>query len=123
MHTKKKVVVLMLLGIAINVIMVYFIVNFTAVDCIVNNYSKPTDRRSTIGVRGLEGEVLTFKLTSKITEGEIEFSVMDSEENIIGSFGQDISGQKIVFEKDDTYEIVALSKGLVGNFRLKVYKK
>lgn len=124
MAGKKKIILaLMLLVLGLSTIIVYLLTNFLSTSTITQNFTEPTDNRATIGVRGSEGEVLTFKLTSKITEGDVQFIITDSEKNVIGSFGQDIVEQKIVFEKDDIYEIAALSESLTGKFKLKVYQK
>jgi len=113
--------ILIVLGL-VGVIMFYLHIN-SSIGTITRNFSETTDNRATIGVRGSKGEILTFKLTSEIKEGDVQFQVLDSEENLIGVFGQDITDQEISLEKDDTYEIAAISESLVGKFRLRVHKK
>ena len=112
--------ILIVLGL-VGVIMFYL--QNSSIGTITQNFSETTDNRATIGVRGSKGEILTFKLTSEIKEGDVQFQVLDSEENLIGVFGQDITYQEILLEKDDTYEIAAISESLVGKFRLRVHKK
>ena len=124
MVRKKKLfitLILIVLGL-VGAIMFYLHIN-SSIGTITQNFSETTDNRSTIGVHGSKDETLTFKLTSEIKEGDVQFQILDSEENLIGVFDQAIAEQKVLLEKDDTYEIAAISESLVGYFRLKVYKK
>ncbi|MGL6197447.1 MAG: hypothetical protein ACRC3H_00800 [Lachnospiraceae bacterium] len=123
LHKKKLLITLILIIIGlVGAIMFYLNIN-SYTGTITQNFSETTDNRSTIGVHGSKDEILTFKLISEIKEGDVQFQILDSEENLIGVFGQDIAEQEVLLEKDDTYEIAAISESLVGNFRLKVYKK
>ena len=101
---------------------VYFFMNTALIGTIKNQFAEPTDNRAVIGVDSMDGKTLTFKLTDFIKAGEVQFLIIDSEENQIASFGRDIAEQQVVLEKDDTYEVVALSKRLEGSFTLKVYQ-
>lgn len=121
-NKKKLITILILFIIGLSGIIFYFYTNASRVGTITQNFQDAKEHRSTISFHGLEGEYLTFHLSSNITEGETEFFIIDSTGNPIGSFGQDIAEKKIALEKDDTFEVVALSKSLVGKLKLKIYK-
>lgn len=119
---KKIIVVIILVVLGLSALLVYLDMR-SLTGTISEKHSVPADNRSAVGVRGTKGESLTFKLTSSVKKGEVQFLITDSEGNILGTYGQDIKNQKIVFEKEDIYEIPAHYKDMVGKFRLKIYKK
>lgn len=122
--SKNKIISLILLIIALCAgIIIYFITSSSSVGTISRNYAEPTEISSTVSFQGGKDELVSFKLTSKITHGELQFIVIDSEGNILSTFNQDNTEHKLTLEKEDEYTVIAQSDGLVGKFKLQIYLK